>query len=841
MEKSIRAFLSHSSSDKHTVDRVAEALGRAAVIYDAYEFRTGEEFKKEIIKGLARSDIFVLFASRESLKKEWVKLEINEAEKALTAQALSKILTYIIDDSVDLDSLPEWMKATRVERQQIVGLISLDIQRVLTERLQQRSKSYFVGRHAEMETALEIIASNIQAAVYRPLIIYGLDGIGRRSLLGAVARDHLSFDKLFTVELVEGDFLPELYFKILQRLSPGSISDPSAFVALQEARPTDELISSIIKVLLNICESQALPVILDRNAISNYGGNLHRQFDAFYDAVTSNRVDLAFITNRRMYTIEGVQIRAIRVAELSTPQTQNLLRLIARDKKLVIEPTQLSSLATYTRGYPPAARFAIDEAETYGVAHVTTNQGTLVNFSADIFLRQLKSDKRLSDLSQRILQILSVYSPLPPETILKYCDCTSQELSAAIAHLVDFAFILPVGANFRISEPLRDAAYRAFSGLYVRHERIAALLEMYLASTLDEDIRFSLAQTLFRATLLSQSASASKFAVGFASDLIQVATKSYHDQDYDLAIKYGREALSLRPDNADLLRYVAQALIRKEQFNEAAVHIAHLQEIGEIGTAEFVQGFQAKRQGRYDKAVEFYSKSIAYGRRGVAVYRDIASCYYELGDIEKANANIAEAESRSPHNRYVIDLRCTIALRNGDMDTAARTLTILERVDPTGFADHRRSTFEQANGDPASALSHAQISRTKFTHPPFEVLANLANCYIEMNNGSDALAAIRDLQQRFRGLRHDAQVGLQCKYEIKFGSIENASGLWTQLLAKDSPQHVGLRLGILNKKAAAGSLSVEEQKEYSDLSLAQSNNVVQRALRMLGSVVSRTE
>ena len=57
---SIRAFLSHASSEKHFVQKVAEQLGRAAVVFDAYEFSTGDDLAKAIRGGIDKSSIFVL-------------------------------------------------------------------------------------------------------------------------------------------------------------------------------------------------------------------------------------------------------------------------------------------------------------------------------------------------------------------------------------------------------------------------------------------------------------------------------------------------------------------------------------------------------------------------------------------------------------------------------------------------------------------------------------------------------------------------------------------------------------------------------------------------------------
>jgi hypothetical protein len=155
----IRAFLSHGRPDKAFVQKVAEHLGRAAVVYDVFEFSTGDDLKQAIVKGISKSGIFVLFASSEALKRDWVKFEIAEAEKAVTVRALSKTLTYIIDAKLELDAIPDWMKATLITRQDSPTIIAHDIRRALNDAIERQRPTYFVGRQSENQEALELITS----------------------------------------------------------------------------------------------------------------------------------------------------------------------------------------------------------------------------------------------------------------------------------------------------------------------------------------------------------------------------------------------------------------------------------------------------------------------------------------------------------------------------------------------------------------------------------------------------------------------------------------------------------------------------------------------------------
>ncbi|MDO9609874.1 MAG: tetratricopeptide repeat protein, partial [Brevundimonas sp.] len=746
MMKLPRAFLSHGSADKSTVAEVARILGRAAVVYDAFEFDVGDEFRDAILTGISNSDIFILFASRVALERDWVKFEIAAAKEALTRQALSRVVTFIIDPDLDLDLIPEWMKSTLIVRREHPGLIAAEIRRLIGQRLIERMPSYFVGRRNEIDQALDLISGFTDSNRRPPLLVYGLEGIGRRTLVRAIARDHLSYSTIIPFTLKAGDLLPETFIRLSDALSPGGAANYMDVLAEQEKKEPDVLLADIVELMKIACTGGTLPVIMDSGALAQQNGVLRSEFEALYQLIASDLdVDAVIVAGRRLYGSGGTQLPSLRVPELDQSSAQNLLRIAGRDMGLIFDRNELASIATYSRGYPPAVRFALDEVRVRGVPHVVANQRALVNFSAELFLRQLRQTSSITKTMETMLVVFSAFSPLPLSVVAEYCGVSGDEANENIDHLLDLAFILPDGIHFRISEPLRDAAYRAFDGLRIDSSRIADLLDSYLRDEPDDDARLNLGQTIFRASLLSGSGSKSRFAVGFAADLIQVATQSYHDQDYDLAIRYGASALEARPDNVDVRRYVAQALIRRERYPEAEAHIDALVNLGELKEAFYIRGFAARRKREYPDAIEAYKKSLAYGRGGVAIHRELASSYFEIGDLPTAEHHIRQAEERSPHNRYVVDLRCTIALRLGDLETAERTLTILERVDPSGFSDHRRSTFEQARGEPGAALEYAESANRKIAHPAFEVMANLANCQIEADQAASAVSTLTSI------------------------------------------------------------------------------------------------
>ena len=109
----IKAFLSHSSLDKNDyVKKVASKLGKENISYDEMTFEGGEKTLDEILKGINKTDIFVLFLSENSLNSEWVRREITLAKSKLDSEDIFKIYPIVIDESITHEDtrIPQWLK-----------------------------------------------------------------------------------------------------------------------------------------------------------------------------------------------------------------------------------------------------------------------------------------------------------------------------------------------------------------------------------------------------------------------------------------------------------------------------------------------------------------------------------------------------------------------------------------------------------------------------------------------------------------------------------------------------------------------------------------------------------
>jgi hypothetical protein len=190
----MRVFLSHSSKDKHLISAVATRLGRSYIVYDEFSFDTAVDFETSIEQGLDRSDLFVLFASRHSIKSEWVQKELSQAQALKLAGKMDSVAVIIIDD-LPIIELPEWLKKARVINLSSPALITREIQYLFQQRLTQKQSPYFVGRQSEIEEIETILSPTSTLDEPHVFSFFGLEGVGRKTLCKHVCANLLSLPK----------------------------------------------------------------------------------------------------------------------------------------------------------------------------------------------------------------------------------------------------------------------------------------------------------------------------------------------------------------------------------------------------------------------------------------------------------------------------------------------------------------------------------------------------------------------------------------------------------------------------------------------------------------------
>ncbi|MHC2465591.1 toll/interleukin-1 receptor domain-containing protein [Bradyrhizobium embrapense] len=108
----MKAFLSHSSQDKGVVAVVAKQLGSTQIEYDEYTFEYTLS-ADTIRRALARSTMFVLFLSANSIKSPFVAEELRTALEKRAGGMIESIMIFALDHT-SYKEMPEWLREINV-------------------------------------------------------------------------------------------------------------------------------------------------------------------------------------------------------------------------------------------------------------------------------------------------------------------------------------------------------------------------------------------------------------------------------------------------------------------------------------------------------------------------------------------------------------------------------------------------------------------------------------------------------------------------------------------------------------------------------------------------------
>lgn len=184
-------FISHSSKQKPFVEKLLSDLGKDKCIVDKYDFEPAYKTHDEIERCLDSCALFVLLLSKESLESNWVKEEVRLANKKLKQGKIRRILPYIIDESITVEDIPDWIKDD-----ECFNLKHFLKPKLLVRELRQKYRAFiwekddriklketmFVGWNDKIEEFQNKLYSG-DSASKKAMILSGREGIGKERFL----------------------------------------------------------------------------------------------------------------------------------------------------------------------------------------------------------------------------------------------------------------------------------------------------------------------------------------------------------------------------------------------------------------------------------------------------------------------------------------------------------------------------------------------------------------------------------------------------------------------------------------------------------------------------------
>jgi len=200
----------------------------------------------------------------------------------------------------------------------------------------------------------------------------------------------------------------------------------------------------------------------------------------------------------------------------------------------------------------------------------------------------------------------------------------------------------------------QEGAYKAREILLELIERNKTIPVAYtiLSSTYIQSMWFDKASS--KPLYIAKAFAACKKALSLNKDFDKAHTTAgllyMHLGEYDKAINSYKIAISLNPNNAIAYSGLGEILIFHGRPEEAIVQIKKAQSLNPIEhySVYFLLGFAYQDMGEYEKAVNFYTKSLSLHPDYWSAYIGLVIVYGHMGDLEKAKEAIDELFRLNP-------------------------------------------------------------------------------------------------------------------------------------------------------------------------------------------------
>lgn len=471
----IKAFLSHSSQDKEGyVRNVAKRLKQENIVYDEFTFEEGEKTFDEIIKGLNKSSLFVIFLSESALSSKWVQQEIVEAEIRIENESLNKIFPIIIDDSLTYDDerIPDWLRDNYNLRPiKRAAVASRRIHNKLKElswskhpQLKKRN-TIFVGRNANLE-AFEERVHDFDKEKPTTIIASGFSGVGRRTFLhGALHKAsiiNLSNNPSFL--LIDRNVSIEDF--ILKINDLGLVDLEKDILSLSD-KTLEEKINIIHTVMSAAYDSKEIIYLVDDGCIVNYERSVSNWFVTAIDSHRKQGGPIFCIASR--YNVKfgnrprNDKFYFIELSELNFNERKRLFSQLLELDEIHLNRRDFDDISQLLSGFPDQARFAVDAIKNDPATKIIDKMSIITEFNsekASILLNKYENQEDILDFIRLLAQfeVISsdfIFSLVPGERYFPILERLAAE------HIIELIGL--DGEIIRLNDMVRD---------YIKRNRI---------------------------------------------------------------------------------------------------------------------------------------------------------------------------------------------------------------------------------------------------------------------------------------------------------------------------------------------------------------------------------
>jgi tetratricopeptide (TPR) repeat protein len=783
-----RFFISHASVDKPFAIGLKEELDGDAWV-DLHEIEVGDILLEEISAGIEGASDFVMLWSEASSKSRWVRFELHMAfirwieENAIAIQVIK----------LDATPVPLWLKPFLQERD--AGSAASVGARLLQRQPPPRARRYFVNRSIEIGR----IEESVDEAATHSLVLYGLPGVGKRTLAKeALLRVTLGSASTQTLVVTAGTAEAELNLLVASALGV----DPAP-----ESSDAPELMAHTLGCIRTFADAGGIWTFENAEHWLNEDGKPGRILRAILSDATSrdNYGRLLVFTSRRKLVIPPTELGCtqLNVAGLTPRHGRTIL------KNLAVEGTdrELEEVSTQLDGHPlalevVAPQLPMSEADLANQRH---------NIATD-----LVDPGAIAPATWTMLELLAIADgPLPGEDLASLLSFDSEQLNEAISEASTYSLIGYDARHHLALHPLiRDyflRSYRARPDHVIRTSKLADVMTSRINSVSSDSAEYVplLLAAVKVLGLAGRFNEARDLRQGLTGTMLLTANELYQEKRYDEALRFIDEALTgdLELDK-QALQLKSKTLAYLSQFEASRRLSDSLLEAYPTDPSVLRDRGRIEYIARdWQQAIAFYQRAVPHRRNPSQLWSDIAQARARMEDWSGVVAAARSAISAGGDTPWTLALYGEGLERLGDLKEAEQVmLRAVQREPKNPSYRHRLARIAQLTGNSTLAITQFRAN-VKLNPDYFQSTLSLASMLIDEGQFDEARTHLLS-SRGAPGVPAGVIGNVQAKLHLVLGDLDDAAQAIAAALGdRRDTANLTLAVQIWIARAEAGVVS----------------------------------
>lgn len=754
----MKAFLSHTSSDKDLVGLVHKKLENKNAWYDAADIENGESIPEKINEGLRYATHYILFWSQKACESNWVRAELNAAFVRMMANKC-KFMIFVLD-STPLPELLQPYKYDNIDKKDLENASDIIVEKILSQEGAATRLSEFVNRTKEIGDIEESIRAG-----YKLIILQGILGIGKSSL-AEKAIMWLYPNKAMSRIIIDFNMIPgiaELAIEMSNKTKKELINPNLTIVEQREnIRFFIEYISAknILLILKDVKKWLNEDGTMNDNMLFLTDLIVNTPMFSYVTIMTTSRyIDIPYDYYEKTRQLPVLGLTDLHVSQIIK---NNLPAHFQSDDNKNLE------FAKRLYGYPLGAKLGAYRIANHGYDYYLKQPEKIQALKVSL-AKQLISYAELSDDCLEYLKIIALcQSRLRNDEYISVFP----EFSDKIAKLSDEAFFAGIlkyneDGCYKLELLVEDYFYDlAFNDS--KCKEYCYKLEKNLLRMIEKiDLNY-MRLVPVAVHILTLNGKIDK-AMQIRAELTATITSSmwdmYNHREYEEANDVAEQLIKIDNQNVEARYVKALCLTRFDEDKEAEAILSDLlnEDVDNVARYYYALGRLQKKQGKYDKAIELYKTAILHRRRYLSPYRELAECYILMDDINEAKNAIIKAKEIDESNVFVILLEARMLQKEDCADKAIQLLenqSIFEK-EPAQIFFRKGRAFDQL-GEKDKA-KECYIQALNYDKKTYDAKLCLLNHQI-IDEPQSAEQQIVALKEVLRGKRKFILTNIEARY-----------------------------------------------------------------------------